>query len=52
LHVCRYLARDAERCAFLPPEVYQGKIIDPEMARFDDFMDDERERRLKKLFWD
>lgn len=26
LHVCRYLARDAERCAFLAPEVYEGKF--------------------------
>lgn len=27
-HVCRYLARDAERCVFLPPEVYEGRVID------------------------
>lgn len=52
LHVCRYLARDAERCAFLPPEVYRSKAFDPEMARFDEFMEGERERRLKKLFWE
>jgi hypothetical protein len=26
MHVCRYLARDAEKCAFLLPEVYLGTI--------------------------
>ena len=26
MHVCRYLARDAEKCAFLPPEIYLGNI--------------------------
>ena len=29
MHVCRYLARDAEKCVFLRPEVYQGKASDP-----------------------
>ena len=24
LHVCRYLARDTEKCAFLPPEIYHA----------------------------
>ncbi|TVY68783.1 hypothetical protein LSUE1_G006151 [Lachnellula suecica] len=52
LHVCRYLARDAEKCAFLPPEVYQGKTLNPDMERLDELMEDERERRLKRLFWD
>ncbi|KAL8883373.1 MAG: hypothetical protein Q9192_007208, partial [Flavoplaca navasiana] len=25
MHVCRYLARDGEKCPFLPSEVYEGK---------------------------
>ncbi|TVY20667.1 hypothetical protein LARI1_G001184 [Lachnellula arida] len=52
LHVCRYLARDAQKCAFLPPEVYLGKLLDPQIMRFDEYIEDERERRTKKLFWD
>ncbi|TVY48089.1 hypothetical protein LOCC1_G002053 [Lachnellula occidentalis] len=52
MHVCRYLARDAEKCAFLPPEVYLGKLLDPQIMRLDEFIEDERERRMKKLFWD
>ena len=27
-HVCRYLAGSEEKCAFLPPEVHQGKGLD------------------------
>jgi hypothetical protein len=52
MHVCRYLARQVDKCAFLPPEIYQGKAIDHEALRFDEFLEDERERKLKKLFWD
>jgi hypothetical protein len=51
MHVCRYLAREVDKCAFLPPEIYQGKAIDHEALRFDEFLEDERERKLKKLFW-
>ncbi|TAQ89660.1 hypothetical protein B7494_g2034 [Chlorociboria aeruginascens] len=51
MHVCRYLAQDVEKCAFLPPEVYQGQAIDPEATNFDDFLHDEREPKLKELFW-
>ena len=41
MHVCRYLARDAEKCAFLPPEVYQG-TIDPDGRVLDElFVDDD-----------
>jgi hypothetical protein len=36
MHVCRYLARDVEKCAFLPPESYLGQARDPEAIRFDD----------------
>ena len=35
MHVCRYLAQDVDKCAFLPPEVYQGEVIDPEIMTFD-----------------
>lgn len=52
LHVCRFLARDAEKCAFLPPEIYQGKAADPETVRFEEFVEGERERKLKGLFWE
>ena len=52
MHVCRYLATENEKCAFLPPEVYQGKAFVPEEANFDHFMENEKERKLKKLFWE
>lgn len=52
MHVCRYLAKDNEKCAFLPPEVYQGKVFNPESAEFDTFMENEKERKLKSLFLD
>ena len=52
MHVCRYLAGAEEKCAFLPPEVYQGKVFNDEEARFDKFLEDEKERKLKKLFWE
>ncbi|KAI9697411.1 MAG: hypothetical protein M1836_004689 [Candelina mexicana] len=50
-HVCRYLAAAGEKCAFLPPEVYQGKVFTPESANLDRYVEDEKERKLKKLFW-
>jgi hypothetical protein len=40
-HVCRFLARDAEKCAFLPSEIYQGKSFNPEGLegiRFDEIL--------------
>ena len=52
MHVCRYLAADDEKCAFLPPGVYQGKAFVPEEANFNRFVENEKERKLKKLFWD
>ena len=52
MHVCRYLAYDQDHCAFLPPEVYQGKVYNPETAAFDHYIEGEKERKLKKLFWD
>ena len=51
-HVCRYLASIEDKCAFLPPEVYQGKGLDQEEAKFDKYIEDEKERKLKKLFWE
>lgn len=51
-HVCQFLAHDAENCAFLPPEIYQGKAADPETVRFEEYIEDERERKLKGLFWE
>lgn len=52
MHVCRYLAGAEEKCAFLPHEIYQGKVFDPEEAKFDKYLEDEKERKLKKLFWE
>lgn len=50
-HVCRYLAENVDKCPFLPPEVYQGKFFEPKSAEFDTFLANEKERKLKKLFW-
>ncbi|KAI9823418.1 MAG: hypothetical protein M1832_002428 [Thelocarpon impressellum] len=52
MHVCRFLAHDADRCAFLPPDVYHGKVFDPDAANFDKYIENEKERKLKKLFWE
>ena len=46
-HVCRHLAGVELNCAFLPHEVYQGKGLDQEEARFDKYIEDEKERKLK-----
>lgn len=51
MHVCGYLAQEANKCAFLAPEAYQGGNLDPVAIHFDEYMRDEKERRLKKLFW-
>jgi hypothetical protein len=51
MHVCQYLAADVDKCAFLPPEVYQGRVYIPEEADFDRHIQDEKERKMKKLFW-
>ncbi len=52
MHVCRYLASAEDKCAFLPHEVYQGKVFDPEQKKFDKYIEDEKERKLKKMFWE
>ncbi|KAI9682506.1 MAG: hypothetical protein M1829_000298 [Trizodia sp. TS-e1964] len=52
LHVCRYLASEGEKCAFLPPEVYQGKAYSPESDAFERHLGDAKEKKLKEIFWD
>lgn len=52
MHVCRYLAADEEQCAFLPPEVYQGKAFHPESASFDWYLETTKEKKLKEVFWE
>ena len=51
MHVCRYLAGEGEKCAFLPHEVYQGRVFEPGQANFDRFIENEKERKLKSIFW-
>ena len=51
MHVCRYLAASNEKCAFLPQEVYQGKVFDPQAADLDQYLEAERGKKLKELFW-
>lgn len=52
MHVCRFLADAEDKCAFLPPQVYHGKVFNPETANFDRYLENEKERKLKKLFWE
>ena len=51
LHVCRYLASAVDQCAFLPPSVYQGKVFNPQEANFDRYLENDKEKKLKELFW-
>ncbi|KAL8902816.1 MAG: hypothetical protein Q9207_004364 [Kuettlingeria erythrocarpa] len=51
MHVCRYLAKDGEKCPFLLAEVYEGKVFDPSERDFERYVEGEKERRLRKLFW-
>ena len=51
-HVCRYLASLEDKCAFLPQEVYQGTVFDKDEAKLDRYFENEKESRLKKLFWE
>jgi len=32
--------------------VYQGKVFDPDEANFDRYVENEKERKLKNLFWE
>ncbi|MCJ1387391.1 hypothetical protein MMC18_000234 [Xylographa bjoerkii] len=52
MHVCRYLASAENECAFLPTNVYQGKVFDPEAADFDRYLENDKEKKLKELFWE
>ncbi|KAI9786307.1 MAG: hypothetical protein M1816_008048 [Peltula sp. TS41687] len=52
MHVCRYLAADEDQCAFLPPEVYQGRAFSPDSASFDWQMETAKEKKLKEAFWE
>ncbi|KAI9838862.1 MAG: hypothetical protein M1819_004069 [Sarea resinae] len=52
MHLCSSLASKGERCAFLEPEVYQGNLFDPASANFDRYIENEKERKLKEIFWD
>ncbi|KAL8855487.1 MAG: hypothetical protein Q9178_007869 [Gyalolechia marmorata] len=51
MHVCRYLAREGEKCPFLPSEVYEGKVFDPAERDFERYVEGEKEKRLRALFW-
>lgn len=51
MHVCRYLAKAEDKCAFLPQEVYQGTVYDQEEAHLDRFLEAQKEEKLKELFW-
>ena len=52
MHLCRYLAGNDESCAFLPPEVYQGNVYDPSVSTFDRYIEIEKERQMKEMFWE
>ncbi|KAL8679832.1 MAG: hypothetical protein Q9186_003898 [Xanthomendoza sp. 1 TL-2023] len=52
MHVCRYLARDGEKCPFLPSETYEGKVFDPAERDFERYVEGEKEKRLRALFWE
>lgn len=51
LHVCRYLAVDQDQCTFLAPQIYEGRVFDPESAAFDQGWEEAKERKLKEVFW-
>jgi len=52
-HLCRFLADEEtrEKCAFFEPEDYVGRVFKAKQGLFDKWVDDEKERRLRKLFW-
>ena len=51
MHVCRFLATETNLCPFLPPEVYQGNVYDPSVATFDRYIENEKERQMREVFW-
>ncbi|PBP22147.1 LigA protein [Diplocarpon rosae] len=40
MHVCRYLAREADKCAFLPPEIYLGSEVNHEDTWLSELLED------------
>lgn len=50
-HVCRFLASNGEKCPFLPPDVYEGKLRDPKDAELERWMEGEKEKGLKEAFF-
>ncbi|KAK2626469.1 hypothetical protein QTJ16_003644 [Diplocarpon rosae] len=40
MHVCRYLAREADECAFLPPEIYLGREVNNEETWVNGLLED------------
>ena len=51
MHVCRYLASSEDQCSFLPSSVYKGKVFNPEETNFDRYLENDKERKLRMLFW-
>lgn len=51
MHMCRFLAGDQEKCAFIEPEDYVGKVYLPSEAALNDVIEHSKEKKLKKLFW-
>ncbi|KAL9041369.1 MAG: hypothetical protein Q9214_004135 [Letrouitia sp. 1 TL-2023] len=51
LFLCRYLAQQARECPFLPQEVYTGKSFDMRERDFERYVEMEKERKLRELFW-
>ncbi|KAL9614560.1 MAG: hypothetical protein Q9167_000929 [Letrouitia subvulpina] len=51
MFVCRYLAQQSGECSFLPQEVYTGKNFDIRERDFERYVEMEKERRLRELFW-
>ena len=51
MHVCRYFATLEEHCAFLRPDTYQGKVFNPEETSFDRYLEDDKEKQLRELFF-
>ena len=51
MHICRYLAIHEDQCAFLPPISYEGKVFDSEEVNFDRYVEKDKEKQLKELFW-
>ncbi|KAF1989101.1 hypothetical protein K402DRAFT_461512 [Aulographum hederae CBS 113979] len=51
-HLCPYLATDTAKCGYLKKDSYDGKVFQPEMDGLERWIDKEKERTLKEVFWD